>query len=544
MKLGIEMRCFLRFWFVALVVGCSYNQSKKVISPLNEDDFFKVEELQSDDFFEDTDEEKASDETLKDIPCQFKQKVSLSFGKKINLEEVIIRLSNMINVNIQINCDINSKVYINVKDQPYINVIKNICDQNNLRYKIENGVIYIDKDVPYTKTYNLQFLNILRKSNSSISTNTDIFSKNSSNNGDNNVSSTDNGSSNNVVNSDSSDFWNELENNLKNFVTSKISIHKQAGLITVKGTSKEHDLVKKYLDKIIKVVNSQVTIEAKILELSLNKEYMHGIDWNFTRKLSSSLTQFSPTHDNNESGIFAIGIKSKNLNGFIKFIEKFGAVKTLSSPRITVMNNQTAILKVAKQEVYFNLVYNNNSNYGYNYRLNRDLVGNNEVFYSNINTVPVGVVLSVHPVIDVDTGRITMTLRPSISKIVGFKFDPSIAMNWNAKRSSLSEPPKSSVPIVEVREIDSVLNTRSDEVIMLGGLMQDMSESNNSDNFFGIVKNSNLQNNLLNRNLTEIIILLKAKIVKNKKDYVKSKDKKLYKKYSSTLKGENNDKKN
>ena len=51
----------------------------------------------------------------------------------------------MINVNIQINCDINSKVYINVKDQSYIDVIKNICDQNNLRYKIEKGVIYIDK---------------------------------------------------------------------------------------------------------------------------------------------------------------------------------------------------------------------------------------------------------------------------------------------------------------------------------------------------------------------------------------------------------------
>jgi len=112
-------------------------------------------------------------------------------------------------------------------------------------------------------------------------------------------------------------------------------------------------------------------------------------------------------------------------------------------------------------------------------------------------------------------------------------------MNWNTAKSGSSEPPKSLVPIVEVREIDSVLNTKSNDVIMLGGLMQDMSENNTSDNLFGIMKNPNLQNNLLNRNVTEIIILLKAKIVKNKKDYVTNKDKKLYNEYAKSGKQKN-----
>ena len=72
----------------------------------------------------------------------------------------------------------------------------------------------------------------------------------------------------------------------------------------------------------------------------------------------------------------------------------------------------------------------------------------------------------------------------------------------------------------------------------------DEGENNSSNNFLGIVRNPNLQNNLLNRNLTEIIILLKAKIVKSKKDYLKDKDKKLCKNYSSKLKGDEDAKKN
>jgi len=521
-----------------LLTHCSFERSSDIVSPLKEDDFFKISEIHNEDSLEDSsDNETLKEQSPTKIPEIFKQPVTLALTKKLNLEEAIIKLSNILNINIQLNANIKKQIYINIHNKPYIDVISSICEQNNLRYNIKGDTIYIEPDTPFTKTYDLQFLNILRTSNSSISTNTDIFSQNTLGTNSNQLSSqSDNGSSNKVSNSDNNDFWNELETNLKNLTSSKISIHKQAGLITIKGTLKEHSLIQKYIDKIIKIVNAQVIIEAKILEISLNKEYMHGLDWSLTRKLTSYFNPIDPLKDSSSNGLFSIGINSKRLNGknlnaFIKFLENFGSVKTLSSPKITVMNNQTAILKVAKQEVYFNLVYNNN----YIGHTNYNSQGfNSETFYTNINTVPVGVVLAVHPVIDLNTNRITMTLRPSISKVIDFKNDPSIAMNWNAKNSSLSEAPKSPIPVVEVREIDSVLNTKSGEIIMLGGLMQDSAEKKKSNSLFGFFTNPKDQNQMLNRNLTEIIILLKARIVKNKNDRISPSARTMYDKYSKS----------
>jgi len=517
---------------------CSFERSSDIVSPLEEDDFFKISEIHNEDSIEDSHEnDSAKSQPPNEIPEIFRQPVTLALTKKLNLEDAIIKLSHILNINIQLNANIKRQIYLNIHDKPYIDVISSICEQNNLRYKIKGDTIYIEPDTPYTKTYDLQFLNILRTSNSSISTNTDIFSQNTLGPNTTNLSpQSDNGSSNKVSNSDNNDFWNELETNLKNLTASKISIHKQAGLITISGTSKEHALIQEYIDKIIKIVNAQVTIEAKILEISLNKEYMHGIDWSITRKLTSYFSPIDPLKDSSTNGLFSIGINAKrldgkNLNAFIKFLERFGSVKTLSSPKITVMNNQTAILKVAKQEVYFNLVYNNNFVGHTSYNTNSF---NSETFYTNINTVPVGVVLAVHPVIDLNTNRITMTLRPSISKVIDFKNDPSIAMNWNAKNSSLSEAPKSTIPVVEVREIDSVLNTKSGEIIMLGGLMQDSAEKKKSNSLFGFFTNPKDQNHLLSRNLTEIIILLKARIVKNKNDRISHGARKMYDKYSKS----------
>jgi len=87
--------------------------------------------------------------------------------------------------------------------------------------------------------------------------------------------------------------------------------------------------------------------------------------------------------------------------------------------------------------------------------------------------VPVGLVMSVQPAIDIDHERVTMTLRPTISRVVDHVDDPSIGLN--AAQAGITDPVQSQIPVLAVREMDSVIRLRSGEVAVMGGLMQDSS---------------------------------------------------------------------
>lgn len=515
--------------FVISLTSCSFNFNKKLMNHVTEDDFFDLQ-MNEDNFdYNNYVTEKISDD--KDnakMDGIFFTPITIVLNEKINITKAFILISENLNINLHIPDDISGNVFLKIKNEKFINIVKYLCNQSGLRYSVDGKTLTIEKDIPYFKTYNVNFLNILRESNSTISTKTNIFASGNElkGNGD------ENASTNTVTNKDKSDFWTELESTLKSITKNDITIHRQAGLISVKCSDKEHKLISEYLKKLKKIVNAQVVIEAKILEVALDKNFIHGINWNILGRELENLRQIkgviSPISG---AKAFNLGFYNKNLNVIVNFLEKFGSVRTLSSPRITVMNNQTAILKVARQEVYFNLISQNNYN---NVQWNSNF---RETIYSNINTIPVGIVISVHPVIDIETGKIILTLRPSISKIVGSAVDPSVKLNVLRSRNgvNINDIPDSSIPIVEVREVDSVLNMLSGEVVMLGGLMQETvsAEESRSVPFKNVFSDLFLKGKDLEKKLTEIIIFLKVKILNTASDSFSEKDVKVYNKYSN-----------
>src|SRR5690606_15769148 len=119
--------------------------------------------------------------------------------------------------------------------------------------------------------------------------------------------------------------------------------------------------IQAYLDEVLLNCQQQVLIEAKIIEVNLNKEHQSGINWQSlekTFKVSAPLGPL-PTPTSFESNSFSqrdvlsLGYARHNLSAIAQFLNKFGTVRTLSSPRLTVMNNQAAILKVATNFVFF-----------------------------------------------------------------------------------------------------------------------------------------------------------------------------------------------
>jgi MSHA type pilus biogenesis protein MshL len=422
--------------------------------------------------------EKPAVETEKapQYPSSFNQKVSITLSENQNIKPVLIELARQAGVDLTLDPSISAQIVYSANKRSFIEVIEQVCDMANLRYTINQNSLKIEPDTPFSKNYNVQFLNLNRKSQNKASIATDVFSKGK----DEKSTTNDNGSNTAVDVSGQNDFWAELEGNLgillgggtKEGNKPNYSLHKQAGIITVLATSKYHRLVEDYLKKIRQAASSQVLIEAKIIEVVLRDEFKSGINWQkigqrndlrFTGKFGdrASASKFLPS-STSSSEMISLGATGKNFSGLLNALDEFGYSRTLSSPRLTVMNNQTAILKVAQNQVYFRLNYDKHLGT----TLERDSVS----VSSDIQTVPIGLVMSVQPSIDADTGEIILFLRPTISRLSDSIRDPAVDIALSSNEVGDIKP--SVVPVVEVREIDSVLRLQNGEIAIMGGLME------------------------------------------------------------------------
>lgn len=422
---------------------------------------------------------QGSPRKIKQIPAIFKKPVTINIGENVSLKSALIALSQQSGVDLQLEAGIDETLIYSAHQRPLVRVIKDICDLTGLRYLLLGKAIQIKKDTPYPQNYNVQFLNVNRETRNSTSIATDIFTKT-----DQSDTSSGNGSSSRIQSETGSDFWSEVERNLlvilgdpkhmsREGSGGTFTIHRQAGIVTVNTTSRYHALVEDYLDRLKKTTGTQVLIEAKIIEVNLKEEFKAGIDWrhltiegvqahlplgNFAREGKL----LDPMH--NQGNILTLGYRADHFSGILKAIQEYGACKTLSSPRLTVLNNQNAILKVAKNQVYFRLRYDRQ----YNYSIDRD----NLTVQSDIQTVPIGLVMSVQPSIDERTGKILLSLRPTISRLSRSIPDPAVDIAFAAAGAVGERPPPSLIPVVDVREIDTLIETEPGKIVVLGGLME------------------------------------------------------------------------
>jgi len=292
------------------------------------------------------------------------------------------------------------------------------------------------------------------------------------------------------------------------------SINRVAGLINVYGTQRQHKMIEGYLRKLRRVIAGQVLIEAKVLEVKLSDSYEGGINWAGVLGAATGAARFGNTVAVPQSGPFdglnaatsgvvTLALDRNDIDAVASLAQQFGTVRTLSSPRLTVQHNQSAVLKVVENRVFFELDFERTMND----TTNTDRVTVN----SNIRTVPEGVIITVQPSIHAETDEIGMTLRPTITRITGTINDPGVSI---ASNNTVQSP----VPIIAVQEIDSVVTVRSGRVLVMGGLMQDSGTSTDTGmpgasslpvigNLFKARSDANRQ--------TELVIFLRATIIED-----------------------------
>jgi len=263
-----------------------------------------------------------------------------------------------------------------------------------------------------------------------------------------------------------------------------VIVNREGGLVLVRATAAQHELVQEYLDRVMASVTRQVLIEATIVEVELNDRYQAGIDWRvFTRGgglLGAGITLGTDVADAFTAGasgaiqglIFSAsdapdGSAKRDVEVSISLLNEFGDTQVISSPKVMTLNNQPAILKVVDNEIYFEIESDISPG-----NLNQNAVVS---FDTDVRTVSVGLVMNVTPQVS-DGDAVTLNVRPTVSRIKGFVEDPAVPIalrQANAQDLNISN----SIPVISVRESETVMRVGSGQLAILGGLMQDTRET-------------------------------------------------------------------
>ena len=477
----------------------------------------------------------------------------------VRVQELLFALARDARLNVDIHPDITGTVTLNAIDQTLPQLLTRIARQVDMRYEIDGQNLVVMRDTPFLRVYRVDYVNMARDSRSIATVSTQVTGGlvAQASSGQNNSTATINSVSANK-------FWDTLVGNIKEILqetdkvipaaapppapsttaptqagqipqasaatpaappaapaatfreAASVIANPETGILNIRATSRQHEKVQEFLDSVMTNARRQVLIEATVAEVQLNNQYQRGIDWQRLR--SGATTTGVPAFGQGNSGIefgqtsvgtpagintnaFVMGgaIASLNFNFALKFLESFGDVRVLSSPKISVLNNQTAVLKVVDNLVYFTIQAQSTANQ----------TSTLTTFTTTLNSVPVGFIMSLVPQIS-DTDTVVLNLRPTISRKIGDVADPNPSLA-TAGVTSL-------VPVIQTREMESVLRVQSGQVAVLGGLMQD-AVTNIEDTIPGVRDIPGIGQLLSQRKdinqKTELVIFLRPVVIKD-----------------------------
>ncbi len=383
-----------------------------------------------------------------------------------------------------------------------------------------------------TRIYEVNYLNIQRNGVSQISVAAGQIASSggSSDSGDSSSGSAIT-SGTQIGTTTESEVWEELSVTLEVIVGTEegrsVVVNADANMVIVRAMPDELHDVENFLKIIEGNLERQVILEARVLEVTLNDGYQQGVNWGALRKQSRKDTIFvsqlgggssidnsdgrtgnengagnvlSPTASFIESdftsfgGVFTIGAELTDFAAFIELLETQGNVETLSSPRISSMNNQKALIKVGVDEFFAVGLETTNTTTGT--ATTTEPTVEIEPFFS-------GIALDVVPQISAD-GYITLYVHPTVS-VVEDQTKTFLGSALPLARST-------------IRESDSIVRSESGQIIVIGGLMEN--KTNNERASVPWLSRIPLWGTLFRqmRNTTtktELVILLKATIVED-----------------------------
>jgi len=356
-------------------------------------------------------------------------------------------------------------------DQTFIGELKNVTAREaldlileplGLDYSVRGNVIRVFRQAPETRLYSIDYVITRRTGSRSMSASTGTASGGVgvaggglpgvaggafAGGGGAGGNGGGGGSSSQVSGSDAPDLFADLLEGVRILLSEegRVNLDRTAAVLQVSDRASRLDLVEQYLDTVMLRVTRQVQIEAKIIEVELRDEFSAGINW---RAVFGSLANSGTAEQTlapATTGGFTLALNIGDFTALLNAFATQGTVNVLSSPRVTAMNNEPAIMRIGTQDVFFVTTTQVNPDTG-------------QILQSSVTpqALTEGVVLSVTPQISAE-GIVHMSINPSVTERTG------------QATSRLGD----TVPIVSVRETDTLVRVRQGETIVIAGLMQD-----------------------------------------------------------------------
>lgn len=378
----------------------------------------------------------------------------------------------------------------NVNVAEVMNVVRDVYGYDFERTKTGYSVF---PNTMRTRIFAMNYLNVNRSGGSNMSVSSGQVTErvtNSSGSASTNNSSGKSNSGSSINTESNSDFWSELKESLVALIGNKkgrnVVVSPQSGMVVVRAMPHELRAIEKYINRTQSFVQRQVIIKAKILEVELNERFQTGINWAALSESGSNrtlagqtgggsifggsgvtsiagntgelnptaLSQITGTATSAFGGMFSLALNAgSNFTAFIELLKTQGDVQVLSSPQVSTVNNQKAVIKVGKDEFFITDVQSNTST--------TTAVASTQ---SNVTLTPFfsGVALDVIPQISAN-GEIILHVHPTVSSVTE-----------KTKNISTSTTTSLSVPLAisSIRESDSIVRAKSGQVVIIGGLMQ------------------------------------------------------------------------
>ncbi|MBF0368699.1 MAG: type II and III secretion system protein [Magnetococcales bacterium] len=440
----------------------------------------------------------------------------------VPVRELLFTLARDAHINVDIHPAIDGDVTLNALEQTLPQILERISNQVDLRYELSGNNLMILPDLPFWRTYQIDYLNLTRTATSTISVEGDIGDS-----GD-----TGGNSRGTITNTMSNDFWEpliegieniiEVEENMREWLETRsqslakliepvvlpettagamtyktgetdstkkastetkeeqtrvevisqfspVIAHEASGVISVYCSEKQHEKVEAFVHQVVGSAQKQVLIEATVVEVTLSRDFETGVDWQRVMDGNTGTTVSSGMMGGNLTSdpVFSLVYTASTAGGHfieaeLKALEQFGDVRVLSSPKIMALNNQAAVLKIVDQRVYFNVEIEEETNDETNVTTKTTTIES--------NTVPVGLVMIVMPQISAND-IITLDIRPSLTRLLGYADAPTVdGVDVDYQ-----------VPEIQVREMETILRVADNQMIIMGGLMNDEVSEDNSN---------------------------------------------------------------
>lgn len=421
--------------------------------------------------------------------------------------EFFLSLADSAGQNLLVHPGVTGEITFSLRNVTLEETLAAVRDSYGYDYRRTAYGYQIQPNQAITRTYDLNYLNVQRQGmtdtrvSSGQVTSSDNTGVGAAGTTTSSTSSTVNASQ--LLTSSNVDFWTEVRAVVEMMIGSEegnqVVVNPQAGLLVVRASSADQQAVEHFLGQAQRNLQRQVILETKILEVNLSDGFQAGINWSFLQgQKGIGLGSFTTTTGNNVAGILENGINGVevqsglprgvnipgipltgpngvggvfgatfdfgNFEGVVQLLETQGDVRVLSSPRISTLNNQKAVIKVGTDEFFVTDVSTTTTS----------LAGGTTAPDLDITLTPFfsGISLDVTPQID-ENDQVTLHVRPTVSRVQ----DQNKSIQLGGADNVFNLP----LALSTTRQSDSIVRARSGQVVVIGGLLENRNTNNDAN---------------------------------------------------------------